>query len=176
MIVGKAIAQDIWKSEAKYNGLRNKKKEKDLWDAYLPTEIAQRFLEWQSNLKLLEQVQVPRWINDTPACTKSLIGFSDASMMAYGCCVYLKTIDWTGDIKISLVAAKGKVVPVAGKIITKNQQNKLQPEEVKEITSPRLQLMAAVMLAELMEKVKIALNLSADTERLAFSDSQVTLA
>ena len=44
-----------------------------------------------------------------------LIGFSDASLVAYGCCIYVKFVTRSGNRKISFVASKSQVAPLKRK-------------------------------------------------------------
>ncbi|XP_057658504.1 uncharacterized protein LOC130895297 [Diorhabda carinulata] len=41
-----------------------------------------------------------------------LHGFCEASMEAYGSCVYIRSVDKNGSVKISLISGKSKVVPL----------------------------------------------------------------
>ena len=63
-------------------------------------------------------------------------GFSDASLVAYGACVYLKFTLANGHVKTSLIASKSRFAPI------KNAQ-----------TIPRLELMGNVILSRLVEAV-----------------------
>jgi hypothetical protein len=71
-----------------------------------------------------------------------LHGFSDSSQNAYGACTYLRTIDNNGQVHCNLLCAKNKVAPL------------------KTITIPRLELSAAVLLPQLLNKVKNNLNIT----------------
>ena len=59
----------------------------------------------------------------------------DACPRAYGGCVYVKVIANDGKITFSLFAAKSRVAPV------------------KELTIPKLELMGALLLIELVDRV-----------------------
>ena len=82
--------------------------------------------------------------------------FCDASTKAYGCCVYLR-IRESENIKTSLVIAKAKVAPL------------------KRITLPRLELLAAVLGARLLNFAKLALQLPSDVPYTCYTDSMITL-
>lgn len=58
-----------------------------------------------------------------------LYGFSDASEMAYGACVYLKYVNTNNESEINLQIGKSKVAPL------------------RTITIPRIELIAALILA-----------------------------
>ena len=85
-----------------------------------------------------------------------LHGFLDASTSAYGAVIYLKTFDEV-ETRISLIASKTRVAPV------------------KEMTIPRLELSAAVLLSKLMSRVQTVLQIS-NLPRYCWSNSSIVLA
>ncbi|RYE25860.1 MAG: hypothetical protein EOP45_04390, partial [Sphingobacteriaceae bacterium] len=85
-----------------------------------------------------------------------LIGFSDACTKAYGAVVYIKIVK-NGDVSVEILTAKTRVAPLKG------------------MTLPKLELSAAALLAKLMAKVKMAINIPI-AKTTYYSDSQVTLA
>ena len=50
-------------------------------------------------------------IND-PVTSRILHRFSDASELAYGACIYLKTVKRLGNVDVCLVTSKSRVVPI----------------------------------------------------------------
>lgn len=104
-----------------------------------------------------KSIRIPRWIGVTQ---KDIVlhGLCDSSEKAYACMCYSRVTDENGQTKITLIAAKTRVVPLTQKT-----------------TLPRLELCAAVLLSQLMEKIKKSLcehNLTV----YAWSDSKVVLA
>jgi hypothetical protein len=85
-----------------------------------------------------------------------LHGFSDASENAFGACIYIVSRNNLGDVKSMLICAKSKIAPIERQ------------------TLPRLELMGAVVLAELYQKVMLSLNLSINGLFL-WSDSTILL-
>ena len=80
---------------------------------------------------------VDRWYHFSGSVTRVEIrGFSDASLRAYGSCVYLNVFDELGNITSSLAAAKSKVAPL------------------KKVTIPKLELLGAVILSELVDRIR----------------------
>ena len=69
------------------------------------------------------------------ATVEMLHGFCDASLLAYGGCVYVRVIDNYGKITSSLLVARSRVAPVKG------------------LTIPKLELASALLLAELVARV-----------------------
>ena len=109
----------------------------------------------QSEIHRLHNIKIPRWIGDQNGTPTALVAFADALMEAYGAVIYQQT-----GSKLVLVAAKSRVAPIK-----------------HPLTIPRLELAAASTLAELMNKVLIALKLTTEKiEVRAYSDSKITLA
>ncbi|GBM97523.1 hypothetical protein AVEN_263896-1 [Araneus ventricosus] len=94
-------------------------------------------------------------------CSKALkvelIGFGNASKVAYGCAVYIRSLSTSGEIKVSLLCSKSRVTPI------------------KEVSIPRLELCAAELLSKLIVKVQSSLDLEIHGVHL-YSDSTVVLA
>lgn len=105
------------------------------WDELVPQELASRWNSYWENIISLNKIRIPRWIQTTPKGTTELHIFSDASEAAYGAAAYIRAIDQHGVISCHLLTAKSKVAPI------------------KKVTIPRLELMAAVMGAELAEYI-----------------------
>lgn len=101
-------------------------------------------------------MKINRWIKYRPGCIIELHGFSDASMLAYGCCIYVKIYN-DDEIYTTLLTAKTKVAPL------------------KATTLPKLELCGAHLLALLMKKVKSALKIKISAIK-CYSDSEITLA
>ncbi|GFU10914.1 uncharacterized protein NPIL_224261, partial [Nephila pilipes] len=61
------------------------------WDEEITGSLRQEFLHWFRELKVLENVTVPRWINVNPENMKnfSIHTFCDASRDAYAAVTYL---------------------------------------------------------------------------------------
>ena len=126
------------------------------WDEPLPET---RVAEWNAITGDLQncKVSVPRCYHPDPAATWSLHGFCDASTKAYAAVVYLVKRNGDG-IHTRFVAAKTRVAPL------------------KEVSIPRLELLAAVILARLITTVRLALEgqLKID-DMVCWSDSLVAL-
>lgn len=115
------------------------------WDQPLPNTTTAFWQTYHSQMVLLNNLRIERCIVcPNPTSTQFHI-FSDASERAYGACVYLRSIDGTGNVKVALLTAKSKVAPL------------------KQQTIPRLELCGALMAAELYKKARASLRLSVDT-------------
>lgn len=122
VIAFKMHMQDLWRHE------------KIGWDSKLPEPIKIRWRKLCSGLELLQQFRIPRWLKTHEMAVIQLHGFADASAKAYGCIIYVRTIDAMGGINCILLSAKSRVAPL------------------KAMTIPRLELLAAELLSEQMQR------------------------
>ncbi|XP_029174695.1 uncharacterized protein LOC114943271 [Nylanderia fulva] len=127
------------------------------WDDELPNEMLSKWETFQLTLPLLEQLTIPHWTQYHPNNRIELHGFADASTRAYAAALYLRVISGDGCITNTLILAKSKVAPL------------------KTISVPRLELCAALLLAQLMDFARSALHLP-DIDYWCWSDSMVVLA
>ena len=112
-------------------------------DSELSNEYVSRWLELCTPIRDVSSVIINRcytfWTLDDPIINQQLHGFCDASQKAYGACIYLRSIQKSGKITSFLIASKSRVSPI------------------KAQTIPRLELMVAVVLSELVNSVQIEL-------------------
>lgn len=111
--------------------------------------------DFQSNLRSLNELKIPRCVFCEHVNAVQVHGFSDASLSAYSAVVYVHTTDSSGDVCVRLLCAKTKVAPV------------------KKLTIPRLELCGALMLTRLMKQVSEVL--TCKFESFYWCDSQVVL-
>lgn len=126
---GKILLQKLWSIKSD-------------WDESVPTDI---FTEWRAiedQLVCLKELSIPRHISQVDAVSIQIHGFCDASELAYGACLYLRTQNRQNLVKTHLICAKSKVAPL------------------KRLTIPRLELSGALLLAKLSYKISKALNLN----------------
>ena len=130
------------------------------WDDILPNNFQEQIQVWMNGLKSIAKWKIPRCISPAAwgdkSIEKELIVFSDASEKAYGCCLYLKTTV-KDQVFINLIMSKTRVAPL------------------KKITLPRLELLAALLAARLMNFVTRALGLENNLPYSCWSDSQIVL-
>ncbi|XP_053968420.1 uncharacterized protein LOC128869844 [Anastrepha ludens] len=111
------------------------------WNDTLPDDLNAEWVTFRNELKLVPLIQVARWINiSNTAYSYELHAFADASIHAYAAVVYLKVVSHTS-VNIHLIISKTRVPPL------------------KKVTIPRLELCAAVLAAQLCDKVRATLNL-----------------
>jgi len=107
------------------------------WDTELDKEDTIHWQAFRNDSQVLATIELARhpFPQADPAAIQLHI-FSDASEVAYGTAAYLRTITSSGPIVSKLLCAKSRVAPLAKQ------------------TLPRLQLCAAVLGAELAERIK----------------------
>ena len=142
----KCLFQDLWRL-----GIE--------WDVEVPEELSRQVVSWIEDLLLLKEWRIPRpyslgaW---SDVVSVQLHSFGDASERAYGACVYLTVHLREGIISSTLVLSKSKVAPI------------------KRITVPRLELLGAVLAAQLLDFACRALRLDKENS-VCWSDSKVVL-
>ncbi|XP_029179167.1 uncharacterized protein LOC114946687 [Nylanderia fulva] len=145
VIVAKILMQDLWLQKID-------------WDEIIPASLLQRWQDYVSSLPKLSNCRMPRWLNTyDPDHAVEIHGFADASQRAYAAVVYLRVRHSPNRISVSLLAAKSKVAPL------------------KTIAIPRLELMAIVLLARLINHVLGVLE-NPDIPIYGWTDSTVALA
>ncbi|XP_058827744.1 uncharacterized protein LOC131687664 [Topomyia yanbarensis] len=104
------------------------------WDDEVPDYVFNAWMKYEALLAELKHIEVPRMTIPSQTIVLDLHGFSDASEKAYGYAIYLHSIDLRGNESTKLLCAKARVT------------------QLKKVTLPRLELLAAVLLAELAVK------------------------
>lgn len=144
ILKGKLLLKELWKLKLD-------------WDEIVPLHITEEWNKINSELHIIKDISIPRWISNLSQDNKIEIhGFCDASNDGYAAIVYFKTIK-EDDVNISLVAAKTKIAPM------------------KTISIPRLELCGALLLSQLITKIKKTMDLI-EIPTFAHSDSEITLA
>ena len=128
------------------------------WDDPLPSEIKDTWLQWRIELSILSEKHIPRchFPKQSHIVAMELHGFSDASEEAYAGVVYLRIIDSSQEVHVSLVTSKTKVAPL------------------KRLTIPRLELCGALLLAQLLHHVRQVFHLPINCT-YAWTDSTIVL-
>lgn len=145
VIISKTFIQKIWLS-----GID--------WDQELTSDLLREWESYRKDLEHISKCQIPRWV-ETRLDDQliELHGFCDASVAAYAAVVYIRVIDAEGIVKVNLVTSRTKVAPV------------------KQQSIPRLELMGAVLLSELITEVAEVMNIPKSNIH-AYTDSSVVLA
>ena len=87
--------------------------ENSSWDDVLSPKMRSAWEKWREDLPHLQELKVNRCYkpNNFTATSSSLHSFSDASDYGYGQASYLRQVNVTGNVTVSLVMAKSRVVP-----------------------------------------------------------------
>lgn len=142
IIKAKLIMQEIWKL-----GLK--------WDERLPQKIIDSWVRLRDELSAMKPISTERKVKMSPNDSIEIHAFGDASLIAYGSAVYIKSIN-SHSTCLKLFCAKSRVAPL------------------KTVTLPRLELCAALLTANLVERVKKALH-NKDIKCFYYTDSTIVL-
>ncbi|XP_066933958.1 uncharacterized protein [Clytia hemisphaerica] len=112
--------------------IQNLWRKKFEWDQPVDECTEKEWKNWKSELDLLPNIQIPRFIGTSKEFEAELHTFCDASELAYDAVSYIR-IKQPNQITCQLVMSKSRVAPV------------------KQISLPRLKLEAAVLAANLAE-------------------------
>jgi hypothetical protein len=129
------------------------------WDDPLPAHLLDKWLNWKSSLKFLEDLHIPRTYapaSQLDAVSKELHIYSDASEMVIASVAYLRTVNTMNNIRVGFILGKSKLAHANGHSI------------------PRLELCAAVMSAQLYDTICEELYMRFDSVRF-YTDSCVIL-
>ncbi|XP_055591098.1 uncharacterized protein LOC129743154 [Uranotaenia lowii] len=126
------------------------------WDDPVPNSIEQKWLKFYGELPSLCKLKISRFAFASNYVQSQIHCFADASELAYGACVYLRSTDPSGGVRVELLAAKSRVAPL------------------KRLTLPRLELCAAKEAAELHSNIIKALSLNS-VKSVFWSDSTIVL-
>lgn len=143
IVVGKILQQDIWRSGVD-------------WDGPLPTQLVEKWHQYQRAISQLHQISIPRWLRTGPDDTVTLHVFTDASELAMGAVAYFHVTSIDGTTTINLVTSRSKIAPV------------------KRVTIPRLELMAASIGAELAQFVRTTFHMP-NIETTFWTDSTIVV-
>ncbi|XP_031333913.1 uncharacterized protein LOC116163925 [Photinus pyralis] len=126
------------------------------WDEEVPSSIAAKWIKLKYQFPILNTLNIPRLVIAPNSISIELHGFADASEQAYGACIYVRSLQ-EGDIyHCNILCGKSRVAPI------------------KQISLPRLELCAAVLLTKLMIKVRTSLRITI-SKIFYYTDSSIVL-
>lgn len=144
VIIPKLLMQELWQQNVQ-------------WDEPVPPLLHSKWEQFKSQLTQLNSLNVNRCVKfNNSSQHLQLHGFCDASQQAYGACVYIRSYVGNDKYRVELLCSKTRVAPF------------------KVISLPRLELCAALLLAQLIDKVRTSVELS-NVKQFLWSDSTVTL-
>lgn len=143
IIQAKILIQKLWRKDID-------------WDQPVPDDLKENWYEISKNLPLLAKLHISRKvICDSPKFIE-LHSFCDASQVAYGACIYMRSLNENNEATVRLLCSKSKVAPV------------------KPTTIPRLELCAALLAANLCKSVTDSLRVT-PSKITHWCDSNVVL-
>lgn len=145
VVVAKMFMQKLWSANLS-------------WDSTLPENLLQEWLRYMSDLKGMGRLSTPRLANCNHFVKVELVGFADASFLAFGCCLYLRVFKSNGHVETNLFCSKTRVAPLN-----------------KSHTIPQLELNSALLLAKLASRVSNILLSRFQHRVFLYSDSQIVL-
>lgn len=147
----KSFMQELWQDDLK-------------WDEALPPHLLVIWEQFLSELPMIQRIAVSRHIDVRCSAAIQLLGFSDASKKGYAASTYLRVQYHDGEVKVYYLATKTKVAPL--------KSGKLD----ESLSIPRLELCAALLLAQLLDRVYSVLkNEIQISQMLAWTDSTIVL-
>ncbi|XP_022836586.1 uncharacterized protein LOC111363955, partial [Spodoptera litura] len=126
------------------------------WDDPLPPDILKLWVNILRNLPIINHLRIPRLVLCDLYDSIDLHIFSDASQVAYGACVYVRSSTQDTNTLVRLLTAKSRVAPI------------------KPVTIPRLELCAVLVGVRLYEKVVDSLRVQIRSATF-WTDSMVVL-
>ena len=153
------LKQDVLDLKAAVELFQDAEHVKRSLDKHNTDDIAIAWRDWHAEQSCITSHPVPRcpFSAGKVRCSYQLHGFADASNLAYGGVVYLRTTYQDSMVSVSLLLAKTKVAPIS-------------PPS----TTPRLELCGALLLSRLLVVVAEALHIPPDCI-YTWSDSTITL-
>ncbi|XP_062557867.1 uncharacterized protein LOC134222720 [Armigeres subalbatus] len=144
IVIAKLLVQQLWRTSAG-------------WDDPIDKTCQEKWSVLQVSLPELQLIKVPRCVAFPDSVAYELHGFADASNVAYGACIYLRSIFVDGSARLRLLCSKSKVAPL------------------HDLSIPRKELCAALLLTQLIAQVIPALQMPFRRVVL-WSDSTIVLA
>ncbi len=145
IILARIILQDTWRRDLP-------------WDKPVPRDLQEKWIAWLSDLPTILSHSIPRRLSGSTSQPTSIAlhGFCDASALAYGAAIYLRSAHGDGSTSVSLVTAKARVAPV------------------KPMTIPKSELLGAHLLAKLLHHTAAILDVPL-SHVFAWTDSEIVL-
>ncbi|XP_062557443.1 uncharacterized protein LOC134222316 [Armigeres subalbatus] len=130
----KVFMQQLW-------CLQNEKGETLQWDDPLPEMVGEEWRKFHEQIPVLNDVRVPRCVIVPGSVSVEYHCFSDASIVAYGATIYVRSQIEDGSVSVHLLTSKSRVAPL------------------KTQSLPRMELCGALLAAQLWEKVAESLKI-----------------
>lgn len=151
LLWAKSFMQQLWQTQLE-------------WDTPLPLHLQTAWRHFLAELPSLGNIEIARHIDTRGFQDVQLLGFADASQKGYAATVYLRVVDRTDKVSISLVTCKTKVAPLKGS------------EKDESLTIPRLELCAGLLLAQILQRLYLKITSIVPISKVrAWTDSSIVL-
>lgn len=157
VVTAKRISQELWIEDPMPANMTKVERRK-YWDSKVSEDLRERWLEWFKQIPILAGFQIPRcprMFDDISSYEWHVFG--DASPRAYAAVIYLVVIRKDGTRHSNFYSARARVAPKKGE------------------TLARLELVASLCGARLLEHLKNAVTMKLACPCYLWSDSAVTL-
>lgn len=144
VVIAKLLMQQIWLAGV-------------AWDDSLEGDLLTSWQRFNQSLPQVSDIRIPRNVFRAESVAFELHGFCDASAVAYGAVVYVRSLLPNNSAILKIWCSKSKVAPI------------------KDLSIPRKELLAARLLSKLINKVLDSSKLQF-REVVLWSDSQIVLA
>lgn len=177
-IGGQLLLSEVWDYHGQLAEETNTAKNcKKYWDTPLPERFQHRINQWAEDYERATEISIRRcYALNLPIRKRTLYGFSDASLWAFGAVVYMVSEYEGGGYESTFICARMKVnlaKPDEAKKATDDKTRKKRGQ-----TMPRAELLGARFLAVLVHNIKNYLDLEEginDLEAKYFTDSTTAL-
>ncbi|XP_055527334.1 uncharacterized protein LOC129719950 [Wyeomyia smithii] len=82
------------------------------WDSVVPTTLEKKWVEFYNQLARLSELSIDRFVFISEWNDVQIHCFADASELAYGSCLYVRSQDQYGNIRLELLTLKSRVAPL----------------------------------------------------------------
>ena len=128
IVNAKLIMQELWKLKIG-------------WDEVIPLHLLNMWNTFFNKLNDIDDLKIPRYVMFSKYVSLEMHGFCDASIKAYGACIYIRC-EVSDKFYTNLLCAKSRIAPL------------------KQISLPRLELCGALLLANLTKRVTDSLDIN----------------
>ena len=99
LLASKVIMQECWKANIS-------------WDESVPLDLYTSWHSFARQLELIDHLTIERNVLIDDPIDIQIHGFCDASLIGYGACLYVRSRDQSGKVRVRLYCAKARVAPI----------------------------------------------------------------
>ena len=145
VMVAKLLMQECWRLETK-------------WDEVVSEKLIAEWTAFTRQLSEMNPVSINRQVFINSPVDVQVHGFCDASNRGYGACIYIRSVNASGEVFVNLACSKSRVAPL----------------KKDTYTIPRLELCGALVLARLFKTIENLLKFKS-SQVVMWTDSTIVL-